>query len=319
MGETRGKSLKKKESKNIYCRRCMEEKNERDFYTAVDYDLDKNGKMSICKSCCNDVFDSSFTIEQNFEKALLRTCRILNVAWDGIAVSAAKSQIDKWQIDGKKDIQFFGIYKSKLSSFAGRASSGLSSLVFNEYPNLEMSSEEEASDEEKNNNSYEELKAFWGDYPLDKLIFLQEEFNKLGAAEAKDDRAKIIILKQICYQLLVMEDKRLSGDTNVEKEFKVLDAMLKSAAIRPDQKKVGDGNRSSDAFGVWISDIEQYRPAEWYEDQDIYKDVSNFKEMLRDHVLRPFLNFWGFQRDFNFEGAVDTEEALGMASGDDDE
>jgi hypothetical protein len=86
-----------------------------------------------------------------------------------------------------------------------------------------------------------------------------------------------------------------------------------NSAIRPDQKKVSDGNKSSEAFGVWLADIEKYKPAEWWKSQDIYKDVNDIKGYWDTHVLRPFLNFWGVQKNMNFPGAVERDDSFNDA------
>jgi hypothetical protein len=94
----------------------------------------------------------------------------------------------------------------------------------------------------------------------------------------------------------------------VDKKVKSLAELMGNSAIRPDQKKVADGNKSSEAFGVWIADIEKYKPAEWWKNQNIYKDVNNIKEYWNINILRPFLNFWGVQKNMNFPGAVERND-----------
>ena len=36
-----------------YCRKCMKMKKPTLFYSAVDFDLDANGKFSVCTACIN--------------------------------------------------------------------------------------------------------------------------------------------------------------------------------------------------------------------------------------------------------------------------
>lgn len=305
-----GKALpKKKKLKSdldlqVYCRKCQETKSSKEFYTSVD-SLDSNGFMSICKSCARDIYENNFVVEKSFEKALLKTCKTLNIAWLANAVDATKTHVEKLKFQGKTDIQTFGIYKSKLSTLANL--SGDNALTFEEYPTQESLIINTVEQEE--NQTYQELQDFWGKRSYDEVQFLQKEFNALGGADAfKDDRPKAILLREICFQMLDIEKSR--DTAGVDKKVKVLAELMGNSAIRPDQKKVADGNKSSEAYGVWLADIERYKPCEWYKDKSIYKDVDNIKEEFEKHVLRPFLNFWGFQKDFNFEGAVDTSEAL---------
>jgi hypothetical protein len=288
----------------VYCRKCTKTKPSKEFFIANDKELDQNGFMSICKTCCNEVYSTSFTIERNFEKALLRSCKILNIAWIPNAVNAAKTHIEKFKSQGKEDIQIFGIYKSKLATLGNLADGQL--LTFEEYPRIESISSN--TPEENADKTYQELQKFWGKgKSYDEITYLQNEFNELGGATVKDDRPKAILLREICFQLLSIENDRIAG-VNVEKRVKALGEMMSDSAIRPDQKKVADGNKSSEAFGVWLADIEKYKPAEWWKNQNIYKDVNNIKEYWELHVLRPFLNFWGVQKNMTFPGAVERND-----------
>jgi len=300
------KNNKTSDKKMVYCRVCQKIKDSSFYYLSVDRVLDKNGFMSICRSCCNEIYDNSFTVENNFEKALLRSCKILNVGWSVNAVDATRNHVDKFKSQGKEDIQVFGIYKSKLSTLSNLSDD--QALTFEEYPSVEsfvVNTPEEDADA-----TYQDLQLFWGKgKSYEDISYLQNEFNELGGTDVRDDRPKAILLREICFQLLEIEKDRSAGN-NVEKRVKALGDMMSNSAIRPDQKKTADGTKSSEAFGIWVADIEKYKPAEWYKDQDIYKDVSNISHYWKIHILRPFLNFWGIQKDFNFEGAVDRDDSL---------
>jgi len=296
----------KSDEKLIYCRKCMKDKVAKEYYSATDTVLDKNHYMSICRKCCGEIYDNAFTIERNFEKALLRTCKILNVGWNANAVDSTRTHVDKLKTKGQEDITVFGIYKSKLSTLSNLADD--QTLTFEEYPSV--ASIVVNTPEEDADATYQELQAFWGKgKSYEDISYLQNEFNELGGRDVKDDRPKAILLREICFQLLEIENDRASGN-NVEKRVKALGEMMSNSAIRPDQKKTADGTKSSEAFGIWLADIEKLKPAEWYKDQDIYKDVSNIDDYWKKHILRPFLNFWGVQRNFDFEGAVDRDDTL---------
>jgi hypothetical protein len=304
---TKKKVLVKKNKSNenelmVYCRKCMKTKPSKEFYSKVD-SLDSNGFMSICKECCGNIYENNFAVERSFEKALLRTCKSLNLAWVPNAVDATKNHMDKKRAGGQEDFTVFGIYKSKLMTLANLA--GDNALTFEEYPTQE--SLVVNTPEQDESSTYQELQDFWGKRPYEEVQFLQKEFNALGGADAfKDDRPKAILLREICFQMLDIEKSR--NEAGVEKKVKALAELMGNSAIRPDQKKVADGNKSSEAFGVWVADIEKYKPSEWWKQQDIYKDVNNIKEYWELHVLRPFLNFWGVQKNMTFPGAVERND-----------
>lgn len=55
----------------------MTTKKYSDFF-ATDLELDRNGYFSICKSCCQEIYTDYYN-EKDIARALLRTCRKLNV------------------------------------------------------------------------------------------------------------------------------------------------------------------------------------------------------------------------------------------------
>jgi hypothetical protein len=182
-----------------YCRVCMKMKPIKEFYQAVDTALDKNNFMSICREHCNEIYSNSLNIERNFEKALFRTCRILNIKWAPNAVEATKTQVTKMQNDGKQDIQTFGIYKSKLSTLSNLSDD--TDLTFNsrgdENTQVQSSSNEEISDD-VDFNKY--LKDFWGpDLIFEDYEFLESELARYKKTHKCDTATEESLLRQICF------------------------------------------------------------------------------------------------------------------------
>jgi hypothetical protein len=68
----------------------------------------------------------------------------------------------------------------------------------------------------------------------------------------------------------------------------------------------------ADAWGVWQRDIENYRPAEWYEKEykNKYKDMEGI-EADKEDIKRSIGNFITESRNFNtveLEDIMDTED-----------
>jgi hypothetical protein len=299
------------EEQKVYCRKCMASKKSTDFFVATDEYLDSNGRMSVCSACCNLIYNNIYSAEKNISKSLLRCCRMLNVRFDEDAVEATKAHLNTLAQSGKETSNVFGIYKGKILSSAKKNFSDKNStldLTFYEPVGLVFNSDDPVENHEDEKTA-EELNKFWGEgKSYEEIVYLQNEFNELGGATTKDDRPKAILLREICFQMLDIEKNRNSP--GIDKKVKVLAELMGNSAIRPDQKKVADGNKSSEAFGVWLADIEKYKPAEWYKNQNIYKDVNGIKEYWDTHILRPFLNFWGVQKNMNFPGAVERDDSF---------
>ena len=59
---------------------------------------------------------------------------------------------------------------------------------------------------------------------------------------------------------------------------KELQDLLKTSGLTPSQANAASAGNSADAFGVWIKDIEQLSPAEWWKDQEKFKDMDGIEE-----------------------------------------
>jgi hypothetical protein len=302
---------KKQEIKTCYCRKCQKDKKETEFFSATDEFLDSNKKLSICKDCCNEIYNSMLKSEGSMSKAILRCCRILNMKFDEDAVDATKIHLETMRKNETESDKVIGIYRGKLATVCKKNfkdKNAIIDLTFQEDVGLRLSADDPIEDHEDEKTA-EELKLFWdGVQSYDDIAYLQNEFNKLGGATLKDDRPKAILLREICFQMLDIKQNR--GNPGVDRKVQALAKLMGDSAIRPDQKKVADGNKSSEAFGLWLADIEKYKPSEWWRDQNIYKDVNDIKGYWDTHVLRPFLNFWGVQKNMNFPGAVERNDFL---------
>ena len=68
---------------------------------------------------------------------------------------------------------------------------------------------------------------------------------------------------------------------------------------------------SSKIFGVWLKDIEQYRPAEYFEDKKLYEDYDGIMEYFNKFVLRPMRNLLTGSRDFDKEFSLEEDVDCG--------
>jgi hypothetical protein len=70
---------------------------------------------------------------------------------------------------------------------------------------------------------------------------------------------------------------------------------MKETALTPAQQ--GGSSKSIDTFGNWIKDVETMTPAEWYKEQEKYRDMDGIEEDLED-IKRSIKNFITDSRDF---------------------
>ena len=283
-----------------YCRICMKMHPISYFYECTNPNIDKNGYLSICRDHCNEIFDNYFSIHNNIDIALKLTCRDLDVRYSEEALKQAQSHVESLMSKGKKADKLFGYYKSKLGS-TSKNNEKLESFRFkdSEFENIINDQVEEEIDDD--------LVLFWGrGFSLDDYIFLELELSNWKQTHKCDNQAEITLLKEICVKILIIRNKRADKE-GVSQDVKELQELFKTASVDPAKANQASAGKSHEAFGLWVKDIEQFRPAEWYEQQDKYKDIDGFKPYLKNYISRPIENFLTGVRNFFVDDNIDAD------------
>jgi hypothetical protein len=281
-----------------YCRKCQKTKSLNNFWDTTNPMLDSNGKMSICSSCCNELYDTYFSIHNNVDLAIKLTCRDLDIRYNEEALRQAQSHAESLLSKGKSADKLFGYYKSKLSS-TGKANERLEDFRFKDSEFENTISEEISGDFE------EDLVLFWGKgFDIDDYNFLESELTRWKQTHKCDNQAEITLLREICIKILAIR-KRRENNESASNDLKELQDLMKTASVDPAKANQASAGKSHDAFGVWVKDIEQFRPAEWYDQQEKYVDMDGFKPYLNNYIKRPVENFLTGVRNFFVDDGVD--------------
>lgn len=299
-----------------YCRKCQQSKPLNQFYEATNLNIDTSGKLSVCRDCCNELYHKYFSIYNNLEIALDLTCRDLDIVYDEDALIQTQSHIDKLLSNGKNANAVFGYYKSKLSSL-NKNNTGMESFRYKDSPkfknainNLEIHNENQNNDNCDNviyfsNEDRYELGLFWGDgFTDNQLQYLVNELENWKQTHKCDNRAELTLLKEICIKLLQIRDKRALKES-VSNDLKELQDLMKTASVDPAKANVASAGKSHECFGLWVKDIEQFTPAEWFEDQEKYTDMDGFGKYIKNYITRPIENFLAGTRNFIVDDTID--------------
>lgn len=307
------KALEKKEGEG-YCRKCQDIKSLTNFYEATNPFLDTNGHMSVCKICCNDVYNKYFSIYGTVDKALDLTCQDLDVKFDFNALKSCQSHIESMMIKGKTPDKVFGYYKSKLSSVI-KSSTNCEYFRYRDGMTVTLQDNNQVESQlERNDDVDDDLKLFWGEqYSWEDYEFLERELAQWKQKHKCDNQSEITLLKEVCIKILEIRQLRKAGKPTTV-PIKELQDLMKTASLDPAKANIADGGKSLDAFGLWIKDIEEYEPAEFFEDKKIYEDFDGFKKYADKYIYRPLKNLLSGSRDFN----IDDNETSGD-DGDGDE
>jgi hypothetical protein len=293
-----------------YCRKCMQNLPTKDFYDCVDAGFaDANGLMSLCKDDIQKMYDELFAVNQSMEKTIHKLCTTLNVLYSNEAIDATKAHINTLLENGKQVSAIFSIYKMKLTAVKkSMTKTGLEDQTYEDIATIYTTAE---TINTKEILIPREVMEFWGkDTKKEDVEFLENEFLQFKQTHKADTRAEVVLLKQVCYTVLDINNLRKQsppGDTS--DLVKELQALMKSLTISPSAANAA-GGKGQEAFGLWIQDIEREEPAQWLKTDprgNIYRDVGNVEEYFQNYVVRPIKNFMGISKDFNIDDKENEE------------
>jgi RNase P subunit RPR2 len=295
--------------RETWCRKCMKMMPTSKFYSCTTPELDSNGFMSICKDCVNSMYLRYYETEKNIDKTILRLCRLLNVKFDPDAIESVKSQINTYAEKGSEFGNVFGVYKAKLhvnqsSEFSKREAEDLS-FVEPVRSGFVSSPEDEGED----NIEISKLKDFWGDlgFTQEEYLYLKKELKNLKDYHKIENYAEVVLAKEVCFKLLDIRNSRIEGKST-DKLVKDLQELMKNLAISPNMANVANQGKNLDVFGNWVKDIEQFEPAEWWDQKrEKYVDVNGWGRFAKNHIIRTIQNTLGLTKNFTLSDEKELE------------
>jgi len=276
--------------------------SEDNFYNAYDGKIiDGNGKFSVCKKCIVDLYDYFYQQYESMEKTTHRMCQALNVRFTNDALDATKAHIQTLIDNGKNVSAIFSIYLMKLT--ATKKSMDKGGVNDFQYEDVGTIFTEKQIDVKKIPIPQDVID-FWGDDVLEEdILFLEKEFASFKQTHSTDTRAEVVLLKQVCFNLLDIKKERLAGNNTI-KLVKELQDLMTKLAISPNVAKSNALNAGGDSFGQWIADIEKEEPAQWLLSDprgEIYRDVADTNAYFEKYIVRPLRGFITGSRDFNID------------------
>lgn len=281
------KKNKKRELLKLYCRKCKKMKLSDKFYETTNPKLDSNGYMSICRDCCNVIYDEYFIETQDVEKSIYLTCEDLDIRFSKEALISAKSHIESFVAKGRNIDKVFGIYKSKLGS-TGK-SNGMIEFRFKDS----SESLDEIQDAKiKNklnirnlNENYENesveityLKDKWGNnIPIESLIWLEQKYNEWYDNYDIQGKAMELLVEQLCFEEFYIYQERQNGQ-DVSKRLKNIQDMMKSSKLSPRQETASE-QAEFQTISEFIKKVEQTKP--FIKKNSEFEDVDNFRNMWK--------------------------------------
>lgn len=276
----------------VRCPRCgsMNSLTNSDLYVSRSELFSYYGKLIYCKKCIGEIYDKLFEKYEDEKTAIYYMCRKLDMPFShGNYEGAAKEAHNKgWQI--------YQTYIQKMNSLGGLNNCG------NSFDDSDIFLESKNKKIDLNIEINKDVKLFWG-YGFDDYdyLFLESELAKWKSTHKCDNQAEVTLLREICIKVLDIRKKReLNEDTS--KHIKDLQDLMKTASVDPAKANSIGSGQAVDRFGVWLKDIEEKKPAEWWEEQEKYKDMDGFIPYIKNYIVRPIKNFFTGVKDFTIDG-----------------
>lgn len=147
----------------------------------------------------------------------------------------------------------------------------------------------------------DELVYKWGEgYTESQYVYLENRYNTLTAMANVEFESDAMMLKEICLEELELRIIRTKGG-DTSKKLKTIQELMATANIRPTDIKNANSDILNDSYGKWIKTIEDYEPAEYFEDKHLYEDFDGLRKYFLNWVLRPLKNLLKGTRDFQVE------------------
>ncbi len=261
------------------CKKNNGDLNKSNFYVSDSLFYGGERMFPICKNCIKDyIYDSNGdVIIGNFMTLL----RLMDIPY--------KHEIYVKSLEHPRET--LGTYLRILK-------------ISHSYDTLSYDNSDNFGEEEKKDLCVyddEILIARWGlSYSQNDLIWLENTYTEWCKNNEVDKLAVQKLVQMICIKELEIRKARESGKATDKLEKSLLE-LMNSSHLTPKTISANNESESTRTFGQWIKDIEQNRPAEFFEDKALYDDYDGIKGYFEEFILRPMRNLIGNSREFSRE------------------
>ena len=283
------------DEKKITCINCGCS-NQSNFYQTKDKNRRWFGKIPYCKDCTKAIYEYYLKKYKEMNMAIYYMCRKIDIPYIHSAYLGAVENINNPNAKIKGDNAIVQAYMKTLS-FSEQNGWGctfdesmgedqIDGLVSYDVYTKVKKDKKIVGNNDDNSDMYEiieydteYLQSKWGIYSNEELAQLESEYldwaEKLGFKNGIIGEKSIdVIVKQICYQTLEINNDRVNG-TDVNKKVDTLTKLMNNAGLIEKQKSNSEVERR---IGQSIEDIERFRPIKEVDPE--LADVDNIKPLF---------------------------------------
>lgn len=268
------------------------------------------GILPICKDCFGRKFGEYARVFKSNKIAMQRMCMAFDIYFNETAFDKCDTKDDavvgkyfrNLNLGQHSEKSFDDSLKDGIFEFSGERKrvNGVRVAYVDEYDNVQ-----EETDEKINPKDIEK----WGiGFDTADYAELNNHYKTLKKANANTDDNQEIFIKDLCYaKMLQMKALRNNDLDNYNRLTDSYRKTFQQSGI----KVVKESASTEDvSFGVSIDTIERYTPAEFYKNQDLYKDFDGIGDYIKRFLLRPLKNLQFGSKEKDFEFYVKDEENI---------
>ena len=243
-----------------------------------------NSFLPICNHCLENLVEQYTEILGDQNKAIERVC----LHWDMYLSESALNAAKKVGA-GMSRIRNY-VKNCNLTQNAGKTYDTyleeIKSNTIDTYEDFEKAQ----IDAELNNETVisERTIKRWGlGYTETEYQMLNEHYKMLKDKAGNDD-VKESLIKDLCEQNVLKYRARQENDIDrYEKISKLYQSTLASADLKPkDTSKNTNINNPDECWGNYIAMVENFSPAEFFKNKDIFKDFNGIEDYCDRHIKR---------------------------------
>lgn len=261
-----------------------------DFYKSNN-PMHENGVLPFCKNCMNKIFQRHLKNYNTLEAACYFTCAEVGVPFIKQVYDNFAIQIKKYE----STTNYFGVYyagfQQKLSA-ANRekwTDFGATNIDFKDIASVHAM-------EQNVENAERALRMLWGDeLSLDDLQYLEDRY-----AVYTEDKYLEPLQEQM-YRNLCRAELDIHKNIDIDKAIQRQRTIAKDLGLDQFDKQ----QRQTEVERMIEYDImlmEKEEPAEYYKEQEMYKDFRGINAGYIKEILRPVLNLITGSKEYKIDG-----------------
>lgn len=264
------------------CFKCSKEKHISEYYKSYSESFHH---IPVCKACFIQILEQYREDYNSLPKAMLKICSVMDIYYHKGLIDSSLEKMED-DLDVKNFVYHYIRMVNSLTQYKGKIY-GDSDVAF-DVSFVDDMPVGIISNDSKN----------WGEYDQREYDFLNTKFEEYTEYYKPTNPTEFTSYRELCKQELI-----LHKDPSNKDAMKARGDILKTLGIDAKSlKEEKNKNMEAQLIGQNIAIIEEFSPAEYYDDPQMFKDYFGRHEYLDKYYTRAVKNHVLGTHDFLDEG-----------------